>query len=100
MKKLPGILNPNISYQFSFGTKTLIFQLFLGSVLLVTFILNKSDQLLDNSIITRHWLNRDEIAKKHKQLRSSLILTSIDAYLAAECYPLSLLKSYLDLEHE
>ena len=60
----------------------------------------KSDQLLDDGIIATHWLNRDEIAKKHKQLRSSLVLTSIDAYLAGECYPLSLLKSYLDLEHE
>jgi len=60
----------------------------------------KSDQLLDDGIIATYWLNRDEIAKKHKQLRSSLVLTSIDAYLAGECYPLSLLKSYLDLEHE
>ena len=80
--------------------KNLIFQLFLESVLQATFILNKADQRLDDEIIATHWFNREEIAEKHKQLRSSLVLTSVDAYLAGERYPLSLLKSFLDLEHE
>lgn len=59
-----------------------------------------ADQVLDDGIIATHWLNREEIAEKHKQLRSSLVLTSVDAYLSDERYPLSLLKSCLDLEHE
>ena len=58
------------------------------------------DQPLDNDIIATHWFNRAEIVEKHNQLRSSLVLTSVDAYLSGERYPLSLLKSYLDLEHE
>ena len=62
----------------------------------------KSDQMLDDGIIATHWLNREEIAKKRiqKQLRSTLVLTSVDAYMAGDRYPLSLLKSFLDLEHE
>ena len=59
-----------------------------------------SDQPLDNGIIATHWLNRDEIAAKKSQLRSPLVLTTVDSYLAGEHYPLSLLKSFLDLEHE
>jgi hypothetical protein len=38
MKKLPGSLNPNISYQFNFGAKIQIFQPTFESVLLVMFI--------------------------------------------------------------
>ena len=59
-----------------------------------------SDQTLDNDIIATHWLKRNEIAAKKSQLRSPLVLTTVDSYLAGEQYPLSLLKSFLDLEHE
>ena len=59
-----------------------------------------TNQILDDDIIATHWFNREEIILKHKQLRSPLVLKSVDAYLAGERYPLSLLKSYLDLEHE
>lgn len=58
------------------------------------------DQILDDGIITTHWLTREEIAAKQSQLRSALVLKSVDTYLRGERYPLSLLKSYLDLEHE
>ncbi|HIF55219.1 MAG: NUDIX hydrolase [Methylococcales bacterium] len=53
-------------------------------------------QALDDDIIATHWLSRNEIAAKQSQLRSPLVLICIDAYLANEKYPLSLLKSYLD----
>ncbi len=57
-------------------------------------------QPLDEGIIATHWLNRDQIAEKKSQLRSSLVLTSVDAYLAGDRYPLSMLSTYLDLTHE
>jgi NADH pyrophosphatase NudC (nudix superfamily) len=56
------------------------------------------EQALDDGIIATHWLSRDEIAAKEAQLRSPLVLISVDAYLAKEQYPLSLLKTYLDYE--
>ncbi len=59
-----------------------------------------ADQLLDDGIVATHWFTRNEIIEKHCQLRSPLVLKSVDAYLNNEHYPLSLLKSYLDLEHE
>lgn len=56
-------------------------------------------QSLDKGIIAAHWLTFDEIEeKKHQQrLRSPLVLLSIDDYLKGQRYPLSLLKSFLDL---
>jgi len=33
-------------------------------------------------------------------LRSPLVLISIDEYLSGQRYPLSLLKSFIDLDHE
>lgn len=55
------------------------------------------DNSLDEGIIAAHWLSRDEVAAKTGQLRSPLVLTSIDQYLAGEKHDLSLLKSFLDL---
>ena len=55
-------------------------------------------QQLDEGIITTHWLSRDEIATK--ALRSPLVLISIDQYLSGQRYPLSLLHSFLDLNHD
>ena len=57
-------------------------------------------QELDEGIVATHWLNREQILAKKTQLRSPLVLTSIDSYLAGEHYPLSLLKSYLNLGDE
>lgn len=51
---------------------------------------------LDVGIIAAHWLSRDEIIAKGKQLRSPLVLTSIDQYISGEKHSLSLLKSFLD----
>lgn len=59
-----------------------------------------ANQALDDDIITTHWLTYDEILARKKALRSTLVLKSIDAFLAGEHYPLSLIKSYLDGEHE
>ncbi len=51
---------------------------------------------LDDGIITTHWLTRDQIHEKHAQLRSPLVLTSVDDYLNGQRFPLSLLQSFLD----
>jgi len=61
---------------------------------------HNKEQTLDEGIVATHWLTPKEIAAKKSQLRSPLVLTSIDEYLRGECYPLTLLKSYLDLEDE
>ncbi len=58
----------------------------------------QAEQILDDGIIATHWLTRHEIVAKKSQLRSPLVLTTIDQYLQGEHYPLSLLKTYLDLE--
>ncbi|RLA24668.1 MAG: NUDIX hydrolase [Gammaproteobacteria bacterium] len=55
-------------------------------------------QALDEGIINTHWLTREQIETNKAQLRSPLVLTSIDQYLTGEHYPLSLLKTFLDLE--
>ncbi len=55
-----------------------------------------ANQALDEGILAAHWLSRDEIAHK-KNLRSPLVLESIDEYLNGERYPLSMLKSFIDL---
>lgn len=58
---------------------------------------HQAEQLLDDGIIASHWLTRDEIADKKMQLRSPLVLKTVDDYLTGEQYPLSLLKSFLDM---
>jgi len=55
------------------------------------------NQCLDEGIIQTHWLTRDEVAAKAPLLRSPLVLESIDNYIKGLFYPLSLLKSSLDL---
>ncbi|OQK18266.1 NUDIX hydrolase [Methyloprofundus sedimenti] len=59
---------------------------------------HQPDQTLDDGIIATHWLTRDEIIAKKSALRSPLVLTTIDQYLQGERYPLTLLKTFLDLE--
>ena len=58
------------------------------------------EQKLDAGIIATHWLTRDEIALQQHRLRSPLVLISVDDYLNGHRYPLSLIKSFLDLDHE
>jgi hypothetical protein len=58
------------------------------------------DQPLDDGIVATHWLTRDEIAAEQHRLRSPLVLISVDEYLSGHRYPLSLIKSFLDLDHE
>jgi 8-oxo-dGTP pyrophosphatase MutT (NUDIX family) len=58
------------------------------------------NQPLDDEIISTHWLTLKEIQTLTSQLRSPLVLKSIQSYLSGETYPLTLLKSYLNLHHE
>ncbi len=57
------------------------------------------EQPLDTGIVATHWLSRAEIAAQQQRMRSPLVLISIDEYLSGQRYPLSLLKSFLDLDH-
>jgi NADH pyrophosphatase NudC (nudix superfamily) len=57
-------------------------------------------QQLDDGIVDVHWLTRDEIEAQRHRLRSPLVLISVDEYLSGQRYPLSLLKSFIDLDHE
>lgn len=58
------------------------------------------DQTLDEGIKATHWLTRDEIAREKHRLRSPLVLISVDEYLKGSLYPLDIIKSFLDLNHE
>ncbi|MDD5276066.1 MAG: NUDIX hydrolase [Methylovulum sp.] len=58
------------------------------------------NQPLDDGIVATHWLTRDEIVQQRARLRSPLVLIGIDEYLNGQRYPLSLLKSFLDLDYE
>jgi 8-oxo-dGTP pyrophosphatase MutT (NUDIX family) len=55
---------------------------------------------LDEGIVATHWLTRDEVEAEKHRLRSPLVLISIDDYLSGQQHSLSLLKSFIDLEHE
>ncbi|MCX7098356.1 MAG: NUDIX hydrolase [Methylococcales bacterium] len=57
------------------------------------------NQQLDDGIVATHWLSRDEIVAQQHRLRSPLVLLSVDEYLSGQRYPLSILKSFLDLDH-
>lgn len=57
------------------------------------------DQPLDDGIVATHWLTRDEIAKQRERLRSPLVLIGVDEYLSGQRHPLSLLKSFLDVDY-
>ena len=57
-------------------------------------------QQLDDGIVATHWLTRDEMAAEQHRLRSPLVLISVDEYKSGHRHPLSLIKSFLDLDHE
>jgi len=54
------------------------------------------EQALDHGIIATHWLSRAEIAERNRQLRSLLVLQTVDEYLKGDRYPLSLIQSFID----
>lgn len=54
---------------------------------------------LDEGIVATHWLTRDEIIQQQSRLRSPLILIGINDYLEGQRHPLSLIKSFLDLDY-
>lgn len=56
-----------------------------------TPIKKSSTQVLDKVIINTHWLSRDEIAQKHDQLRSPIVLQCIDDYLAGRSFTTDIL---------
>lgn len=91
---------PNYIIAIQLWRKSYAFPSFLRFCFAGSVHSHSASQKLDEDIITTHWLNREEIAKKKSSLRSALVLKSVDAYLAGDHYPLTLLKSYLDLEHE
>lgn len=49
------------------------------------------DAVLDSEIIQALWLSRDELVARGQELRSELVLATIDQYLAGHRYPLSLI---------
>jgi len=57
------------------------------------------NQALDAGIVATHWLTRDDVAQQQARLRSPLVLIGIDEYLSGQRHPLSLLKSFLDLDY-
>jgi len=54
---------------------------------------------LDEGIVAAHWMTRDEIVTERHRLRSPLVLISVDEFLTGQRYPLSILKSFLDLDY-
>ena len=54
-------------------------------------------QTLDDGIISTHWLSQEEITARMTQLRSPLVLKTLEAYLSGQRYPLNILQSFLDL---
>lgn len=57
------------------------------------------NQPLDEGIVATHWLTRDEILLQQRRLRSPLVSISVDEYLSGQRYPLSLLKSFIDIQN-
>jgi len=53
-----------------------------------------ADRSLDNGIVAAHWLQRTEIEQRYKQLRSPMILATIDEYLAGRVYPLAMVSQH------
>jgi 8-oxo-dGTP pyrophosphatase MutT (NUDIX family) len=52
------------------------------------------DQRLDEGILRAVWLTRDEVAKRHHQLRSPLVLHHIDHYINGKQTPLEIFSYY------
>lgn len=52
---------------------------------------HEAGRTLDQGILRAVWLSRDELAEREAQLRSPMVLRTIDDYLAGRRYPLALL---------
>lgn len=50
------------------------------------------DAKLDSEILAVHWMTRDEVAQRKSQLRSDLVLSCIDDYLAGVRYPMDIIQ--------
>jgi len=50
-----------------------------------------SEQALDEGIIAAHWMTLDDIRARAADLRSPLVLHSLEDYLAGKRYPLELI---------
>lgn len=50
-----------------------------------------AEQALDDGIVRAIWLSREELAADQEKLRSPMVLTCIDDYIAGKKYPLELL---------
>jgi 8-oxo-dGTP pyrophosphatase MutT (NUDIX family) len=57
------------------------------------------EQQLDEGIVATHWLSYNEIVAERHRLRSPLVLFSVDEFLSGQRFPLSLLKSFLDVDY-
>jgi len=49
------------------------------------------NQALDDGILAAHWLTFDDIQNRQTQLRSPMVITNIEDYLAGKRYPLDML---------
>lgn len=58
-----------------------------------------SELSLDEGIVAIHWLTRQEIQAQKNRLRSPLVSIAVDEYFSGQRYPLSMLKTFLDLTH-
>ncbi len=56
-------------------------------------------QKLDDGIVATHWLTHDEIIARQSRLRSPLVQLCVEEYLNGQRYPLSLVKSLLDINY-
>jgi len=52
------------------------------------------EQILDKGIIKAVWLTREEVAARHQQLRSPLVLHHIDHYINGKQTPLNIFSYY------
>ena len=53
----------------------------------------RENHILDKGIIAPVWLSRDELLEQQSLWRSSMVLRSVDDYLAGERFPLQLFKT-------
>ncbi|WP_394752503.1 NUDIX hydrolase [Crenothrix sp.] len=58
-----------------------------------------ASQKLDDGIVATHWLTHEEIIARQMRLRSPLVRLCVEEYLSGQRYPLTLLKSLLDINH-
>lgn len=54
---------------------------------------HEPDQKLDNGILQAVWMSREELNQQKPHLRSPMVLTCIDDYLAGKRYPLDILSN-------